>query len=98
MTQFRFTLYLAGSGARSADSERQFRSLCAQRLAANGYEITVVDVLDAIEEADAARILVTPTVVRTHPLPVRRVMGDVSASDALADAIGLPGDHERGTP
>lgn len=98
MKQFQFTLYLAGTGPRSANCERQFRRLCARRLGANGYEITVVDVLGAIEQADAARILVTPTVVRTHPLPVLRVMGDVSASDQLADAVGLPGEHERGTP
>lgn len=98
MTGFRFTLYVAGAGARSAIAERAFRDLCAERLPADGYEITVIDVLEAIEEADAARTLVTPTVVRTDPPPAVRVMGDLSASDELADAVGLPRTHGRGAP
>ncbi len=96
MMEFRFTLYVAGSGPRSEIAERSFRGLCAQRLAAGGYEVTVVDVLDAIEAAEVAQILVTPTVVRTEPLPVVRVMGDVSATSELAAALGLPGEHKGG--
>jgi len=96
MPEFRFTLYLAGTGPRSEAAERSFRRLCARGLPPSGYEITVVDVLDAIEEAEAARILVTPTVVRTHPLPTVRVMGDVSGTSELAAALGLPDEHEGG--
>jgi circadian clock protein KaiB len=43
-----------------------------------------------VGEADAARILVTPTVIRTEPTPVLRVIGDLSATAELARALGLP--------
>jgi circadian clock protein KaiB len=93
---FRFTLYVAGSGPRPQATQHEFRQLCAQRLSEGEYEIVVIDVLAAIDQADAARILVTPTIVRTHPPPVLQVIGAISASSALADAIGLPREHRNG--
>jgi hypothetical protein len=53
-------------------------------------------VLAAIDQADAARILVTPTVRRTHPLPAVQVIGGISASTKFADAIGLPPEQQNG--
>ena len=88
--RFRLTLYIAGEGARSATAEGDLRQLCEDRLEADEFEIAVVDVLAAVSEADSARILVTPTVVRSNPLPVVRVMGDLAAADQIADALGLP--------
>jgi circadian clock protein KaiB len=87
---FRLTLYVAGTASHAAAAEDHLHRLCAERLAPNDYEITVVDVLEAVGEADAARILVTPTVVRTEPAPVLRVIGDLSATAELARALGLP--------
>lgn len=97
MTPYRFTLYLAGDGLRSRAAKGALRRLCERRLPPDGYEITVIDVLAAVEQADTARILVTPTIVRTHPLPVVRVIGDLSVSDRLAEAVGLPPAYEGTT-
>jgi circadian clock protein KaiB len=92
---FRLTLYVAGTAAHAATTEDHLRRICADRLAPDDCEITVVDVLEAVGEADAARILVTPTVIRTEPAPVLRVIGDLSATAELARALGLP---DRGEP
>lgn len=87
---FRLTLYVAGTAAHAAAAEDHLRRLCADRLPPDDYAIAVVDVLEAVGEADAARILVTPTVIRTEPTPVLRVIGDLSATAELARALGLP--------
>jgi circadian clock protein KaiB len=94
-TEYRFTLYVAGAGPSSRAAVENLRRLCQERLPAGRYAIEVVDVLDAVEAADAARILVTPTVVRTRPLPVRRVVGDLSAVDKVAAALQLPVPERR---
>ncbi len=88
--QFRFTLYVAGASPRSSTAAQHLRHLCDDRLAPGRYQITVIDVLQAPAEADADRVLMTPTVVRTRPLPIVRVMGDLSATTKIADALGLP--------
>lgn len=90
MIDYRFTLYVAGTGPSSSAAVDSFRRLCEERLSPGGYAIEVIDVLEAVEEADAARVLVTPTVVRTRPLPVLRVVGDLSAGTKVADVFRLP--------
>lgn len=85
-----FTLYVAGPGLRASNAERYLRRVCDQCLGTEDFDIRVVDVLRAVEEADAARILVTPTVVRTKPLPAVRVIGDLAATAEVAAALGLP--------
>jgi circadian clock protein KaiB len=92
---YRFTLYVTGVTPRSASAIEHLRRICEERLSPDEYRITVVDVSDAVEEANAARILVTPTVVRTQPPPVLRVLGDLSAATETADALGLPGPPTR---
>jgi circadian clock protein KaiB len=87
---YQFTLYLAGTSPRSGAALENFRRLCDERLQVDGYDITVVDVLSALDDVEAARILVTPTIIRTHPLPTIRVIGDLSATRKLADALGMP--------
>ena len=89
--EYQFTLYVSGTSARSVAARQDLDRLCAEHLAAGAYAITTVDVLDALDEADAARILVTPTLVRTQPPPVLRVIGDLRGTSLVAEALGLSG-------
>ena len=92
---YRFTLYVAGASPSSRVAVESLRRLCEERLTPGQYAIEVVDVLEALEESDEARVLVTPTVVRRLPLPVLRVVGDLSATTKVADAFGLPDPRRR---
>ena len=71
MSLVHFTLYVAGDSPRSRAAEANLRRLCDDRLAGR-YAVTVVDVTEAAERAEQARILTTPTVVNREPvqLPV----------------------------
>ena len=89
--EYQFTLYVSGTSPRSAAAQQDLDRVCAEHLPAGAYAITCVDVLEALDEADAARILVTPTLVRTKPPPALRVVGDLSGTGLLAHALGLPG-------
>lgn len=88
---YHFTLYVSGTSARSATAKQDLGRFCAEHLPSGAYAITCVDVLEALDEADAARILVTPTLIRTQPAPTLRVVGDLSGTGQLAEALGLPG-------
>jgi hypothetical protein len=93
VTGYRFVLYVAGRTSRSERAEESLRRLCDERLGPGGYDLRVVDVLEQAEDAEAARIIVAPTVVRTHPGQVLRVIGDLTAVAKVADALGLPADR-----
>ena len=53
------------------------------------YDLTVVDVADDPERAEAARILTTPTLVKEAPGQPRRVTGDLSDAERVFVALGL---------
>ncbi|HEX7239093.1 MAG TPA: circadian clock KaiB family protein [Longimicrobiaceae bacterium] len=97
MDPVRLTLYVAGDSLRSEQAIANLR-----RIVAAGVEgearVSVVDVLQHPERAEAARILTTPTVVREAPAPARRVTGDLSDLRTVVAALGLrrPDSQEQG--
>ena len=86
-----FRLYVAGRSARSQQAIANLRRIGEEHLAGR-YDLVVVDVLEDPESAETERILTTPTLVRAHPAPARRVTGDLSDLGRLAEALDLPPD------
>lgn len=87
---FRLKLYVAGGGPGSAGAEADLRRVCEGRFHADELAVECIDVLADVGECERARILATPTVVRDQPLPVVRVVGDLTDADQIAAALGLP--------
>lgn len=83
-------VYVAGTTDRSTDAVRNLTGIC-ERLYGNEYEIRVVDVLQDPDAAERQRIVATPTVVRRLPLPSRRLVGDMSDTDAVELHLDLAG-------
>lgn len=88
MGPLRLTLYVAGQTPRSQQAIANLRRICEQETE-GAAQFSVVDVTQAPERAEAARILTTPTVVREAPAPVRRVTGDLSDLSKVVTALGL---------
>ena len=88
VTRVVFTLYVAGQSPRSAQAVANLERLGQERLG-GAYDLTVVDVADQPERAEAARILTTPTVVKEAPGQARRVTGDLSDAERVFLALGL---------
>ena len=98
MDPVRLTLYVAGDSLRSEQAIANLRRIVAAGVEGRA-EVSVVDVLQHPERAEAARILTTPTVVREAPAPARRVTGDLSDLRTVVAALGLrrrPDSQEQG--
>jgi circadian clock protein KaiB len=52
-------------------------------------EVKIIDVLESPRLAEELRILTTPTLVRESPLPLRRVIGDLSDLEKVFQALEL---------
>ncbi|MGW0230045.1 circadian clock KaiB family protein [Actinopolymorpha singaporensis] len=88
-TGFELTLFVVGRSESSSRAEVQLRALC-EALVPGAYELRVVDVDEEPELAEREQIVLTPTVVRSMPLPEVRVVGDLSDDERTAAALGLP--------
>lgn len=87
---FAFRLYVAGDGQNSVRAIANLTALCEARLAGR-HRIEIVDVFGHPERALADRIVMTPTLMRVEPAPIRRVVGTLQASEDVVSALGLAG-------
>ena len=82
------TLFVTGGSARSLRAVANMRQLCDTL--GSRCELTIVDVLERPQLAEDERILATPTLIRRWPLPLRRVIGDLSEVDRVVQWLDLP--------
>lgn len=87
---FRFRLYVAGDALNSAQAVANLMALCQVNLPQR-HEIEIVDVFREPARALADGIFLTPTLVKLAPLPVSRVVGSLSQTAPLLQALGLGG-------
>ena len=81
-------LYITGQSVRSLQAIANLRRLCEHF--GDTCELTIVDVLERPQLAEDERILATPTVIRRRPLPMRRVIGDLSDLEKVSLWLDLP--------
>ena len=70
-------LYITGQTPRSSASVRNLRKVCDEYLEGR-FELEVIDVYQRPELAKEAQIIAAPTLVKRLPLPLRRLVGDLS--------------------
>jgi circadian clock protein KaiB len=85
---YKFRLYIAQDAENSAQAVANLTAFCRAHLPGH-HEIEVVDVFREPKRAMADRILMTPTLIKLAPAPVRRIVGTLSQPHILLHALGL---------
>jgi circadian clock protein KaiB len=70
-------LYITGQTPRSLRSVENLRALCDKHLAGR-FDLEVVDIYQQPAMAAAGQIIAAPTLIKSMPLPLRRLVGDFS--------------------
>jgi circadian clock protein KaiB len=81
-------LYVTGMTERSSRAIRNLKRICEQRLPGR-YDLEVIDLYEHPLLAASAGIAATPTVVKSLPAPVRRLIGDLSDEQTVLRALDL---------
>lgn len=85
---FSFQLFVAGDTPNSVQALSNLTALCQAHLP--GYhQIEVVDVFRDPGRALSEGIFLTPTLLRTLPAPVQRIVGTLSDTRVVLEALGL---------
>lgn len=79
-------LYVAGMTPAAHRAFESIRKICEEHLA-NRYSIEIVDLLQNPQLAEGEQIVAVPTLVRQLPPPVRKIIGDLSATEKVL--VGL---------
>jgi len=81
-------LFVTGSTPRSSRSIFNIRKLCETRLLGR-YKLEVIDIYQQPELARQEQIIAAPTLVKTLPLPLRKLVGDLSDTDRVMVGLDL---------
>ena len=84
----KFRLYVAGDAPNSAQAITNLAAICRAHLP-DRHEIELVDVFLEPKRALADGILMTPTLIKLTPAPVRRIVGTLSQLAPVLHALGL---------
>jgi circadian clock protein KaiB len=84
--RYTLRLYVAGHTARSARAIERIKQLCEEHLQGR-YDPDVIDLYQRPALARGERIIAAPTLVKSLPLPLRKVIGDMT--DETSVLVGL---------
>lgn len=79
-------LYVAGMTPRSTRAVANIRDICENHLSGR-YDLRVIDIYQQPTLAKGEQIVAVPTLIRKLPLPLRRIIGDLS--DLERTLVGL---------
>jgi circadian clock protein KaiB len=83
-------LYVAGQTPKSLAAFANLRKICEEHLAGQ-YRIEVIDLIENPTMARGDQIIAIPTLVRTLPEPVKKIIGDLSNKEKVL--VGLDVRH-----
>ena len=82
-------LYFAGVSPLSIRAVTNIKKICEQYLPGH-YTLEVIDLYQQPQLAARDQIIATPILIRQLPRPVQRIIGDLSDTQVVMQALNLP--------
>lgn len=81
-------LYVTGMTPRSIRAVENVRAICEEHLQGR-YDLEVIDIYQQPTLAEGEQIIATPTLIKELPLPLRKVIGDMSSTERVLLGLDL---------
>jgi circadian clock protein KaiB len=85
---YRLRLVVAGRTLRSRRAVENLRQICDEHLKGQ-VDLEVIDIYQQPELAEQYQVIAAPTLVKLLPPPIRRVIGDLSATDRVLHGLEI---------
>ncbi|HKO30012.1 MAG TPA: circadian clock KaiB family protein [Nitrospiraceae bacterium] len=82
-------LCVSGMTPRSREALMNLKQICETYLEGH-YQLEVIDLYQQPALAAKHQIIATPTLLKSYPPPLRRLIGDLSDTDAAIQRLGIP--------
>jgi circadian clock protein KaiB len=89
-------LYVTGMTPRSARAVKNLQAICGEYLEGR-YDLEVIDIYQQPILTKGEQIIAAPTLIKKLPLPMRRIIGDMSNRDRVLmglDLVSAPPNRE----
>ena len=81
-------LYIANSAPNSVQAIANLEAICKEHLK-DQFTLEIIDVLEYPQRALADGIVVTPSLTKSSPLPIAKVIGNLSDKNSVLHALGV---------
>ena len=81
-------LYVAGNTPKSMTALKNLKKYCEEHLQGQ-YKIEVIDLLLHPQLAEGDQIFAVPTLVRKVPVPIRKIIGDLSNEEKVLVGLNI---------
>jgi circadian clock protein KaiB len=95
-TRYALRLYITGQTPRSRRSVENLRALCDKYIPGQ-FDLEVVDIYQQPAMATAGQIIAAPTLIKSVPPPLRRLVGDFSDQNRVILGLDIKLDEEQGS-
>jgi circadian clock protein KaiB len=85
---YELRLYVTGMTPRSARAIANVKEICEEYLKGR-YDLQVLDVYQQPVLAEGEQIIALPTLIKKRPLPLRRIIGDLSDREQVLIGLDL---------
>ena len=94
--QYILRLYVTGMTSRSSRAVDNLRAICDEYLEGR-YDLEVIDIYQQPILTKGEQIVAVPTLIKKLPLPMRRIIGDMSNRDHVLLGLDLicESDHAK---
>ncbi len=86
--QYVLTLFVAGVTPRSAAAIRSVTQICESHLK-DRYDLEIIDIYQQPTLTRGQQIVAAPTLLKTRPLPLRKLIGDMTNIERLLVGLDL---------
>jgi circadian clock protein KaiB len=82
-------LFVAGASINSLRAVSNVKEICEKYLEEN-YSLEIIDVYQQKSLAEKENIIALPLLIKSFPLPERRMVGDMSDTPKVLKGLGYP--------
>ena len=86
---YRLRLFVTGATPNSTRAISNFKEICETYLKGK-YELEIVDVYQRPLIAESEQIIALPMLIKSSPLPQKRLIGDMSDTDKVLKGLNIP--------
>jgi circadian clock protein KaiB len=86
--EYMLRLFVTGATPNSVKAVSNIKRICETHLPGK-YMLEIIDLYNQKEVAETEQLVAVPMLIKTFPLPVRKLVGDLSNNTKVLDALGL---------
>ena len=81
-------LFITGATPNSIRAVTNIKQICEAHLGGR-YSLEIIDVYQQRQLAEQEQLIALPLLIKKHPLPERKMIGDLSDTERVLKALGL---------